>query len=353
MRAMTELHLSECVHEMHMQGSPYLKQLLQSIVLSCKGLKVLDLSRNSFAKDTLHNFLMLLTERSTAGRPGQHMTNLGSLQSLNLSYVNVHRDSMQALVNAIACLRQLRKLDVSGIVFDTRVARQILETLNKLGAIECLEISKTGMGSDVDCVRLIGEMIRTNKNLRALGLQGIGLTDATAHQLVDPMGASLHIEAVNFNHNRISNMFVQNLVSKLMANRSGTRSSQGQSASVLSQSSIMTDETGGNDEEILAGMFQGAGKENTNMRETGYVSLSFEGNRHVGDKGAGAIASLIQTQLPAANNLKIVNLNECGITNVGFDHLKQALLQRANLANSLNLTHVKITIERNNIEQIE
>lgn len=46
----------------------------------------------------------------------------------------------------------------------------------------------------------------------------------------------------------------------------------------------------------------------------------------------------------------MVNMNECGITNQGFEHLKQALLQRANLANTLNLTHVKITIERNNIE---
>lgn len=330
-----------------------MKQLLQSIVLSCKGLKALDLSRNSFAKDTLHNFLVLLTERSTAGRPGHAQTNLGSLQSLNLSHVNVHRESMVTLVNAISNLRQLRKLDLSGIVFDTRVARQILETLNKLGAIECLEISKTGMGSDVDCVRLIGQMISSNKNLRALGLQAIGLTDATAHYLIEPLGMALHVEAINFNNNRISSIFVQQFVAKLLANRNAVRSgAAGQNASVLSQSSIMTDETGGNDEEILAGMFQGAGKESA-ARDTGYVSLSFEGNRHVGDKGAGSIATLIQTQLSAANNLKIVNLNECGITNVGFDHLKQALLQRANLANQLNLTHVKITIERNNIEQIE
>lgn len=109
----------------------------------------------------------------------------------------------------------------------------------------------------------------------------------------------------------------------------------------------MTDETGGNDEEILAAMFNGKDQVGRNL---GFVSLSFEGNHGVGDKGAAAIASLIQTQAAAAANLKIVNLNECGITNAGFEHLKKALLMRANLANSMNLTHVKITIERNNIE---
>jgi len=97
-------------------------------------------------------------------------------------------------------------------------------------------------------------------------------------------------------------------------------------------------------------MFDGKEREGRNL---GYVSLSFENNLGVGDKGASAIAQLIMTQSPAANNLKIVNLNECNITNQGFEQLKRALLQRATLANSLNLTHVKITIERNNIEQME
>ena len=46
----------------------------------------------------------------------------------------------------------------------------------------------------------------------------------------------------------------------------------------------------------------------------------------------------------------MVNLNECGFNNQGFEELKQALHLRATLANSLNLTHVKITIERNPIE---
>ena len=43
-------------------------------------------------------------------------------------------------------------------------------------------------------------------------------------------------------------------------------------------------------------------------------------------------------------------MNECGISKEGFEDLKKALLERANLANTQNLTHVKITIERNNID---
>ena len=81
------------------------------------------------------------------------------------------------------------------------------------------------------------------------------------------------------------------------------------------------------------------------------ISLSLEGNTGIGDKGAQAIATLIQTQNAFSNNLKVVNLNECGITNIGFEYLKQALRHRAAMANTMNLTHVKITIERNNIEE--
>ena len=35
-------------------------------------------------------------------------------------------------------------------------------------------------------------------------------------------------------------------------------------------------------------------------------------------------------------------MNECGISKEGFEELKKALLERANLANTQNLTHVKM-----------
>jgi len=79
----------------------------------------------------------------------------------------------------------------------------------------------------------------------------------------------------------------------------------------------MTDDTGANDAD-QAWRHQG----DDVTRAQGLVSLSLEGNPNIGDKGASAIATLIQTQNAFSNNLKIVNLNECGITNTGFEHLK-------------------------------
>ena len=48
----------------------------------------------------------------------------------------------------------------------------------------------------------------------------------------------------------------------------------------------------------------------------------------------------------------MVNLNECGITNDGFEELRNALSQRGNLAQVANLSHVRIKIERNNIANL-
>ena len=74
--------------------------------------------------------------------------------------------------------------------------------------------------------------------------------------------------------------------------------------------------------------------------------LSLEGN-NMADRGAQAIAQMIQTKTDSTKNLKMVNLNECGIGNEGFNNLKQALVQRGNLAREYNLSHVGIKVERN------
>jgi len=86
----------------------------------------------------------------------------------------------------------------------------------------------------------------------------------------------------------------------------------------------MTDETGGNDADHASGWRRRESDADGGAaaRAQGLVSLSLEGNPHIGDRGASAIATLIQTQNAFSNNLKIVNLNECGITNTGFEHLK-------------------------------
>jgi hypothetical protein len=79
----------------------------------------------------------------------------------------------------------------------------------------------------------------------------------------------------------------------------------------------------------------------------GLIALSLEGNTLIGDKGASALADLIRKPNNNSKALTSINLNECGITNEGFEELKSALHQRGNLAAVANLTHVKIKIERN------
>ena len=42
-------------------------------------------------------------------------------------------------------------------------------------------------------------------------------------------------------------------------------------------------------------------------------------------------------------------MNECSITNVGYEVLKAALMERGTLTHQMNLSHVKVSIDRNNI----
>lgn len=49
-------------------------------------------------------------------------------------------------------------------------------------------------------------------------------------------------------------------------------------------------------------------------KKQGLLNISLEGN-NIGDRGAKAIADLIRTPNDSTKNLKMVNLNECGITN--------------------------------------
>lgn len=74
-----------------------------------------------------------------------------------------------------------------------------------------------------------------------------------------------------------------------------------------------------------------------------------EGN-NIGDIGVKAIAQLIRNPCQNSKGLTKINLNQCGFTNEGLEELRGALYQRANLATTHNLTHIKVTYERNNIE---
>lgn len=199
-------------------------------------------------------------------------------------------------------------------------------------------------------MQLLGELIISNSNMRSIGLQGLALSEKVAAcHLIDPLSRSLNIETLNFDDNNLGNVFVQNLVEKLISNKKMDNikdQHKNQNSDAGSRdSSIMTD----SEQDVIVNQ---TFNQLSQKRTQGLVYLSFECNTGIGDKGAKAIATLIKTRNAFSNNLKMVNLNECGINNPGFEELKQALHHRATLANSLNLTHVKITIERNPIEQM-
>ena len=81
------------------------------------------------------------------------------------------------------------------------------------------------------------------------------------------------------------------------------------------------------------------------------IHLSLEGNEAIGDRGAEAISTIIATKSDATKNMKMINLNQCGIGNYGFQKLKQALVTRGGLTKDSNLTHVGIKVERNVFDQ--
>mgnify|MGYP002633200924 CR=1 FL=1 len=199
--------------------------------------------------------------------------------------------------------------------------QQILRGLKSHGKIEDLDLSKTGIGSDIVCMQLLGELIISNSNMKSIGLQGLALSEkVAAYHLIDPLSKSLHIESLNFDNNNLGNVFIQNLVDKLISNKkmdnikeqSKNQNSDGGSR----DSSIMTDSESGTNIDQTFNLGQ---KE---RRTQGLVNLSFECNTGIGDKGAKAIATLIKTRNAFSNNLKMVNLNECGINNQGFEELK-------------------------------
>ena len=117
-----------------------------------------------------------------------------------------------------------------------------------------------------------------------------------------------------------------NLVSRLINNkrdnvRNGNDGSPGAGSK---ESSIMTDDTQQNDYAGLETSFK-LRRQNESFstrKSQGLINLSFEKNPTLGDRGAEAVANLIMTQNAFSNNLKMVNLNECGITNAGFESLK-------------------------------
>lgn len=100
------------------------------------------------------------------------------LECLALSQVNLPRDSLSYLVQAVQHLKNLRKLNISGNEkIGSLTMQQVLRALIKNNTIEDVDISKTGATNDNSSMQLLGELIESNKSLRGLNLQRLALTD--------------------------------------------------------------------------------------------------------------------------------------------------------------------------------
>lgn len=155
-------------------------------------------------------------------------------------------------------------------------------------------------------MQLLGELIQKNPSLKSIGLQNLGLSEkVAAYHLIEPLSKALNIESLNFQNNNLGPIFVQNLVDKLVTNKKDNVAIMNSPGSQSRDSSIMTES------EV----------DMTSSRGQGLLNINLECNPQIGDRGAGAIGNLISTQNAFSNNLKMVNLNECGITDTGYELL--------------------------------
>jgi len=162
-----------------------------------------------------------------------------------------------------------------------------------------------------------------------LSLQKVGLSYEGSHLIIEHLGRSLNIETVRLDFNLLNGKFIREYEDFLKKAQKADGSAR--------QSPILE----GSESE--ASFFT---TERVDQRSGGLVNLSLEGNP-IGDEGARAIGDLIQTVCDASRGLKHVNLNGARVRNAGFEALKDALLQRGQLASNFHLTHVKVTLERN------
>ena len=156
-----------------------------------------------------------------------------------------------------------------------------------------------------------------------------------------PLTNALNLESLKLDFNAFGPLFLERLTQNMLTDRKlpmGTILEKDRSkSSLITDKSIYL-----NDAEISL---------DTSFKKTniGLTLLSLEGNQLIGDRGAAALATIIMNPVDNTKQLKMINLNACGLSNAGFEHLREALMQRGNLAVNANLSHVKITIERNNI----
>ena len=135
--------------------------------------------------------------------------------------------------------------------------------------------------------------------------------------LIEPLIRAQNIENINFNFNRITGAFLEKYCKKVSLIGFTMSANQGLDRNASSSLLASESENESNTHTIQGGL---SGRRGSVVHQ-GLISMSLEGNE-VGDRGASAIAQMIQTKSDSTKNLKMVNLNECSIGNIGFTELK-------------------------------
>ena len=84
--------------------------------------------------------------------------------------------------------------------------------MSELGSIEELDLSKCNFEGRF---KELSEMIMSNKKLRSLSIQKVGLTDSQAQVLVQPIADSINLETLKFDFNQLGSVFVERLCQRI------------------------------------------------------------------------------------------------------------------------------------------
>eukprot|EP00347_Sterkiella_histriomuscorum_P009953 403339244 len=332
-----ELSISGIITSSLSQNEGKIQQLMKSIT-QLRNLKALDISKNKFLTDALNLTLSSIKQ-------------LSNLESLSLSSIGVGDDSSKQLISMIASTEKLRKLNLSGNSKLSSInIEYALQQLKRDARIEDLDLSKCQINTQT-CIQALADIIYSNKNIRSLYLQKVKLTDSLAYCLIKAISESLNIENLKLDFNDLGPVFLEKLSNMMIINKVDPQNlNKNYSTGQISNNSFQDQDSntsmiGGND----TSSYNSVGK--SKALNQGLITLSLEGN-NIGDRGTIALAKLIKTPNEHTKRIRSINLNECGISSIGFEQLKQALHERGNLAQSYpSLTHVKVSIEKNNISQ--
>ena len=240
-------------------------------------------------------------------------------------------------------LQALKRINISNNQgLSSESLTEIVGAFKAMNQLQEIELSKLNCNS-VEVFRELADLIIQNRRLKSIIMQRSGVTDALASYLAEPLVRAQQMETLKFDYNELTGTFLEKYCRKMAMigfsaalhgpNAPGAGIDRNASASLLASES----------EDALTGRVSeppAAGG------PSGLIALSLEGN-DIGDRGAEAIATMIQKESDATRSLKTINLNECGIGNAGFQKLKKALGMRGSLTKSCNLTHIGIKVERN------